>query len=227
MQTESLTFYTHPMSRGRVTRWMLEETGLPYEEVILAYCSAMKAPEYLAINPMGKVPALRHGGVTITENAAICTHLADLVPEKALLPQPGSALRGLCYRWLFFAAGPLESFLTARKYGTLAPTSEAGYGNEADLLRTLEQAVAGKTYLVGDGFTVADLYLASVMGFYMRFGMLERRAAFEDYVLPHQQRPAAVRAAARDDALMAAYPHPAAAAAAATATAQATAAAAP
>lgn len=218
MQTESLTFYTHPMSRGRVTRWMLEEIGRPYEEVILDYGSTMKSPDYLAVNPMGKVPALRHGGVTITENAAICTHLADLVPEKALLPQPGSALRGLCYRWLFFAAGPVESFLTARKYGALAPTSEAGYGSEADLLRTLEQAVAGKAYVVGDGFTVADLYLASVMGFYMRFGMLERRPAFEDYVRPHQQRPAALRAAARDDALMAAHPHPAAAAAAAAAT---------
>lgn len=218
MQTESLTFYTHPMSRGRVSRWMLEEIGLPYGEVILDYGSTMKSPDYLAVNPMGKVPALRHGGVTITENAAICTHLADLVPEKALLPQPGSALRGLCYRWLFFAAGPVESFLTARKYGALAPTSEAGYGSEADLLRTLEQAVAGKAYVVGDGFTVADLYLASVMGFYMRFGMLERRPAFEDYVRPHQQRPAALRAAARDDALMAAHPHPAAAAAAAAAT---------
>ncbi|AVS89044.1 glutathione S-transferase [Paracidovorax avenae] len=227
MSTESLTFYTHPMSRGRVSRWMLEETGLPYEEVILDYGSTMKSPEYLAINPMGKVPALRHGGVTITEGAAICTHLADLVPEKALLPPAGSPLRGLCYRWLFFAAGPLESFLTARKYGALAPASEAGYGNEADLLHTLEQAVAGKAYLVGDAFTVADLYLASVMGFYMRFGMLERRAAFEDYVRPHQQRPAVLRAATRDEALMAAHPHPAAAAAAAAAAARTTATAAP
>ncbi len=227
MSTESLTFYTHPMSRGRVSRWMLEETGLPYEEVILDYGSTMKSPEYLAINPMGKVPALRHGGVTITEGAAICTHLADLVPEKALLPPPGSPLSGLCYRWMFFAAGPLESFLTARKYGTLAPTSEAGYGNEADLLRTLEQAVAGKAYLVGDAFTVADLYMASLMGFYMRFGMLERRAAFEDYVRPHQQRPAALRAATRDEALMAAHPHPAAAAAAAAAAARTTATTAP
>ncbi len=87
--------------------------------------------------------------------------------------------------------------------------------------------MAGRTYLAGDGFTVADLYLASVMGFYMRFGMLERRAAFEDYVGPHQQRPAALRATARDDALMAAHPHPAAAAAAAAATATATATAVP
>lgn len=212
MSDDTLIFYTHPMSRGRVTRWMLEETGLPYEEVILDYGTTMKAPDYLAINPMGKVPALRHGDVSITEGAAICTHLADLAPHKELLPPPGSALRGLCYRWLFFAAGPLESFLTARRFGTLAPASMAGYGSEADLMRTLEQAVAGKTYLAGARFTVADLYMAALLGYYMRFEMLERKAAFEDYAQPHLQRPAAQRANARDDALAAAYPHPAAAA---------------
>ena len=209
MSVDALTFYTHPLSRGRVTRWMLEETGLPYDEVILDYGTTMKASQYLAINPMGKVPALRHGSVAITEGAAICTHLADLAPHKALLPPPGTAQRGLCYRWLFFAAGPLESFLTARKYGALAPSSEAGYGNEADLLRTLEQAVTGKTHVAGDGFTVADLYLAALLGYYMRFGMLERKAAYEDYAQPHLQRPAALRANARDDALVAAHPHPA------------------
>ncbi|WP_367065313.1 glutathione S-transferase family protein [Oryzisolibacter sp. LB2S] len=209
MRDDTLTFYTHPISRGRVTRWMLEETGLPYEEVIMDYGTTMKGAEYLAINPMGKVPALRHAGVVITEGAAICTHLADLVPHKALLPPPGTAPRGLCYRWLFFAAGPLESFLTARKYGALAPSSQAGYGNEADLMRTLEQAVAGRAHLAGDGFTVADLYMASVLGYYMHFGMLERKAVFEDYALPHLQRPAALRANARDDALAAAHPLPA------------------
>jgi len=90
----TLTFYTHPFSRGRIARWMLEEAGLPYEEVILDYGTTMKAPAYLAINPMGKVPALRHDDTVVTENAAICLHLADLVPEKALLPPPGTAARG-------------------------------------------------------------------------------------------------------------------------------------
>lgn len=204
MTDNTLTFYTHPMSRGRVARWMLEETGLPYEEVLLEYGTTMKSPEYLAINPMGKVPALRQGDVVIAENAAICLHLAELAPDKALMPPLGSALRGACYRWLFFAAGPLESFLTARKYGPLAPTVEAGYGNEADLMHTLELAVAGKSHLAGNSFTAADLYLSSLLGFYMRFGMLERKAVLEDYALPHLQRPAAQRANARDDALVAA-----------------------
>ena len=154
--SKQLRFYTHPMSRARITRWMLEETGLPYEEVLLEYGGSMKSQEYLAINPMGKVPALVHNDVAITENAAICLHLADLVPELGLLPPPGTPERGACYRWMAFAS-PLEFFITARRHGTLAPSMEAGYGNEADLLRTLEGAVAGKQYVVGDRFTVADL----------------------------------------------------------------------
>ena len=92
--TAHLTFYTHPMSRGRVARWMLEETGLPYETVLLDYASTMKAPEYRAINPMGKVPAIKHGDTVVTENAAIVLYLADLVPDRQLAPGVGSAERG-------------------------------------------------------------------------------------------------------------------------------------
>jgi len=199
----TLTFYTHPFSRGRIARWMLEEAGLPYEEVILDYGTTMKAPAYLAINPMGKVPALRHDDTVVTENAAICLHLADLVPEKALLPPPGTAARGACYRWVLFAAGPLESFITARRHGALAPAREAGYGNEADLMRTVEGALAGRRYLVGDRFSVADLYMAALLGYYMRIGELESRPMFEAYAAAHLQRAAAQRANARDDALVA------------------------
>lgn len=126
----NLTFYTHPMSRGRIARWMLEETGLPYEEVLLDYASTMKAPEYLAINPMGKVPALRHGDTVVTESVAIGLYLADLVPEKRLAPPPGSAERGPYYRWLLFLAGPLEALLTAKHAGALASPTSAGYGAE-------------------------------------------------------------------------------------------------
>ncbi len=102
-----LVLYTHPMSRGRVARWMLEETGQPYRTEVLEYGSSMKAPSYLAINPMGKVPALRHGDAVITENAAICAYLADAFPQANLAPAPGDPLRGPYFRWLFFAAGPL------------------------------------------------------------------------------------------------------------------------
>ncbi|HEY1077120.1 MAG TPA: glutathione S-transferase family protein [Fontimonas sp.] len=204
----TLTFYTHPMSRARITRWMLEETGLPYEEVVLDFGSTMKAPEYLAINPMGKVPALRHGETVITENAAICAYLADLVPAKQLAPPVGSAERGSYYRWLFFLAGPVEALFTAKVAGALARPMTAGYGSEADTLQLLERAVAGKTYLVGDRFTAADLLMAAFLNYYMMIGMLEKRPAFEAYASRHAQRPAAVAANARDDALVPKHPHP-------------------
>ena len=200
----NLTFYTHPMSRGRIARWMLEETGLPYEEVLLDYASTMKAPEYLAINPMGKVPALRHDDTVVTESVAIGLYLADLVPEKRLAPAPGSRERGPYYRWLLFLAGPLEAFLTAKHAGTLASPASAGYGAEGDVVRVLEQAVAGKTFLAGDHFTAADLYMTAYLDFYMQFGLLDRLPAFEAFCAHHAQRPAALKALARDEALMAA-----------------------
>lgn len=201
----TLTFYTHPVSRARITRWMLEETGLPYQEVVLDF-TAMKSPEYLAINPMGKVPAIRHGDTVVTENAAICAYLADLVPDKGLAPPPGSAARGTYYRWLFFLAGPLESLLTARHAGALAPPMSAGYGSQADVLRTLEQAVTGRTHLVGERFTTADLLMAAFLGYYMMVGMLEKNPAFVAFASHHAQRAAALAANARDDALAAAHP---------------------
>lgn len=200
----NLTFYTHPMSRGRIARWMLEETGLPYEEVLLDYASTMKAPEYLAINPMGKVPALRHGDTVVTESVAIGLYLADLVPEKRLAPPPGSAERGPYYRWLLFLAGPLEALLTAKHAGALASPTSAGYGAEGDVVRVLERAVTGKTHLAGDRFTAADLYMTAYLNFYMQFGMLDRLPAFETFCAHHAERPAALKALARDEALMAA-----------------------
>src|SRR5579863_1352119 len=107
-----LVFYTNPMSRGRVIRWMLEEVGQPYRTEVLDYATTLKAPEYLAINPMGKVPALRHGDTVVTETAAICAYLADAFPAAGLAPPPGHKLRAPYYRWLFFTAGPLEAALS-------------------------------------------------------------------------------------------------------------------
>jgi glutathione S-transferase len=200
----NLSFYTHPMSRGRIARWMLEETGLPYEEFLLDYGTTMKSPEYLAINPMGKVPALRHGDTVVTESVAIGLYLADLVPEKRLAPAAGSPERGPYYRWLLFLAGPLEAALTAKHAGALASPASAGYGAEGDVVHVLEQAVAGKTHLAGDRFTAADLYMTAYLNFYMQFGMLDRLPAFEAFCAHHAERPAALKALARDEALMAA-----------------------
>ena len=112
-----LTFYTHPMSRGRVVRWMLEEVGIPYTVETMDFGPDMKTPEYLAINPMGKVPAIKHGSTIVTEVAAICAYLADQFPDKKLAPPAASPERGAYYRWLFFMAGPFEMATSALAHG--------------------------------------------------------------------------------------------------------------
>lgn len=160
-----LTFYTHPQSRGRTARWMLEECGAPYDTVVLEYGTTMKAPAYLALHPMGKVPALQHGDVVVTETAAICTYLADVFPEKGLAPPAGSPQRAAYYRWLFFSAGPLETAVTAKALNLLAPAEQAvmvGYGSYASVMDTLEHAVLqARPHLCGEPFTAADLYVGS------------------------------------------------------------------
>ena len=211
--TQALTFYTHPMSRGRTVRWMLEECGATYDTVVLDYGTSMKADAYLAINPMGKVPALRHGTVVVTEQAAICAYLADLFPEKNLAPSPGSEARGAYYRWLFFAAAPMEAAFMGKSMGLLAPSDKSrqmGYGSYENVLDTVEGAVSqAQPYLCGDRFSAVDLYLAAALDFGLRTGGIEKRPAFERYVQPILQREARVRAAAIDDELLKSHPLPA------------------
>ena len=203
--SDTLTFYTNPMSRGRIVRWMLEEVGEPYATVVLDYGSTMKAPDYLAINPMGKVPAIKHGETVVTEAAAICAYLADMFPDKGLAPLPGDHRRGPYYRWLFFAAGPVEAAVTGKAMGLLAPPDKkgmAGYGSFEDTIDTLEQAVSQAPYLCGDHFTAADLYVGAQLGWGMMFGTIDKRPAFADYVARLQSRPAAMKAREIDDAAM-------------------------
>ena len=203
---EELTFYTHPMSRGRVVRWMLEEIGEPYRTQLLDYGTTMKAPAYLSINPMGKVPAIRHGDTVVTEAAAICAYLADAFPGVGLAPPPGDRLRGPYYRWLFFVAGPLEAAWTNKAMGFVVPEERErmmGYGRFENVINALEGAVSQSKYVVGDSFTAADVYVGSNIGFGMDFGMIEKRPAFEQYWQRLSARPAAVRAKEIDDALMA------------------------
>ena len=200
---DELVLYTNPMSRGRIARWMLEEVGQPYRTEVLNYASTMKAPAYLAINPMGKVPALRHGDAVVTETAAICAYLADAFPQASLAPPSGSKLRAPYYRWLFFTAGPVEAALTNKALGFEVPPDRErmmGYGNIAQALDTLEAAVSRSEYLVGDSFTAADLYVGSHIGFGLMFGTLEKRAAFEKYWQRVSSRPACLRAKELDDA---------------------------
>lgn len=201
MQERKLTFYTHPMSRGRVARWMLEETGLPYQQEILEFGPTMKSPDYLAINPMGKVPAIRHGDTVVTENTAIALYLADLVPERRLAPPVGSPERGPYYRWISFLA-PLEQAMSDKANGTKLDPGQAGYGTLEDVVSALEGAVRGRDHLAGENFTAADLLVAAYLGWYMQFKLLEPRSELARFVQLHMGRDAAKRANGIDDALM-------------------------
>jgi len=210
---DQLIFYIYPMSRGRIVRWMLEEIGQPYRTELLDYDTTMKAAAYLAINPMGKVPAIRHGDVVVTEAAAICAYLADVFPAAGLAPPAGDRLRGPYYRWLFFAAGPVEAAWTNKAMGFVVPQGRErmmGYGRFEDVVNALEGAVSQREYLVGDSFTAADVYVGSGIGFGMQFGTIEKRPAFEQYWRRLSARPAALRAKEIDDALAAKQAQPSA-----------------
>jgi glutathione S-transferase len=207
-QSDEIVFYTNPMSRGRIARWMLEEIGQPYRTVVLDYGTTMKAPEYRAINPMGKVPTVTHGGVTVTECAAVCAYLADAFPQTGLAPALGDPLRGPYLRWMFFGAGPLEAAVTARSLGLLAPADKAamaGYGSFEQVVDALEIVVSGSgPWLLGDRFSALDVYLGSQIDWGLQFKSLPDRDAFKGYAARLAQRPAAIRARAIDDALIAA-----------------------
>lgn len=202
---DKLTFYTNPQSRGQVIRWLLEELGQPYETVILDYGTTMKGPDYLAINPMGKVPAIKHGDQVVTECAAICAYLADAFPHAGLLPPPEH--RGAYYRWLFFAAGPLEAIFTAKAIGWEVPADKqamAGFGNFDLAIDAIAGAVDGKAFVAGKSFSAADVYVASQLDFMLNFKLLEPRPEFNAYLTPLRARPAYVRAKEIDAALISA-----------------------
>jgi glutathione S-transferase len=178
-----LTFYTNPQSRGQIVRWMLEEVGERYETVILDYATTLKGPEYLAINPMGKIPAIRHKGAVVTEVAAICCYLADAFPAVELAPPAED--RADYYRFIFFASGPIEAAFSNKGAGW-EPTPERqrmfGYGSFDAAINAFEQMLTGRTYICGDRFTAADLYVGSQLGFMLMFGLLEPRPVFKEYV---------------------------------------------
>ncbi len=200
----AITFYTNPMSRGRIVRWMLEEVGEPYTTEVLEYGTTMKSAEYLAINPMGKVPAIVHDGVIVTECAAICAYLADAFPDRGLAP-PLEA-RGEYYRWLFYFAGPVEAAVINKALGIEIPEGKemmSGYGGSlAPIVDVLEALFERNSYVTGDQFTAADVYCGAQIGWGLQFETLDKRPAFVSYFERLSQRPAYVRANELDDALM-------------------------
>jgi len=199
-----LTFYTNPMSRGQTVRWMLEEVGHPYDTEILDYGTTMKAEPYLSINPMGKVPAIRHKGRVVTEVAAICCYLADAFPEADLAPPPAD--RADYYRWIFFTSGPIEAAFTNKSMGWEAPAERQamlGYGSYDTALATLEAYLASKPFITCDRFTAADLFVGAYVNFMLEFKLVDPRPTFTDYAARMTDRDAYRRAKAIDGKLIA------------------------
>ncbi|HYX45887.1 MAG TPA: glutathione S-transferase family protein [Sphingomicrobium sp.] len=208
-----LIFYTNPQSRGRIVRWMLEEVGQPYETEVVAY-DQLKSERYLAVNPMGKVPAIKHRDQIVTECAAICAYLADVFPEAGLGPKDNE--KADYYRWLFYAAGPVEQAVTnhAAKWEP-APEQQRmfGYGTYDKVVSVLDELFSLRHYVCGDRFTAADVYVGSAIMWGTQFGTLPNRDSFVRYNDRLKGREAFKRGWAKDDEavaqMQAAQPQPA------------------
>jgi glutathione S-transferase len=199
-----LTLYHAAPSRSSIVRWMLEEIGEPYEIKLLRLSEGdQHKPDYLAINPMGKVPALQHGDVVITETAAICTYLADAFPEAGLSVPIGDPRRGIYLKWLFFGPGCLEPAVIDRA----APRKEEprramlGYGDFDTVMNVIAKAVEEGPWLLGEQFTAADVVIGANIRWGMIFKLLPERKEFLDYAARIAARPAAQRAEQKDKEL--------------------------
>ena len=202
-----LTLYHAAPSRSSIVLWMLEELGEPYEiKLIKLSAGDNMKPDYLAINPMGKVPALDHRGTIITEVAAICTYLADAFPEKKLDIPVGTPRRGIYLKWLFFGPGCMEPAVIDRA----APRKEEarrgmlGYGDFDTTMNVVAEAVEKGPWLMGEQFTAADVVIGSQIRWGMMFKMLPERKEFADYSARIAARPAAQRAEIKDKEMSAA-----------------------
>ena len=201
-----LTLYHAVPSRSSIVRWMLEELGEPYDIHLLSlFKGEQLAPDYLAINPMGKVPTLRHGEVIVTESAAICTYLADEFPVAKLNVPVGDPRRGPYLQWLFFSAGCIEPAAVDHAFprkeqprrGTL------GYGDYDSVMDVTAKAVEPGPYLLGEQFTAADVIVGSMVRWGLQFKIMPDRKEFRDYVARLEGRPALQRAVALDEELAA------------------------
>lgn len=199
-----LIFYTNPMSRGQIIRWMLEEVGAPYDTEILDYATTMKGEAYRAINPMMKVPAIAHNGRVVTECAAICAYLADVFPEAGLGPREEE--KADYYRWLFFASGPLEQAVTNNYAGFKGSEQQQrmfGYGHYDLAVNTLANHLAGRDYVCGDRFNAADVYVGSAVMWGTEFGTLPKLDPFIAYGERVARREAFKRGKDQDNQLIA------------------------
>jgi len=202
--TDQVVFYHNPQSRGRIVHWMLEEANAPYEVRVVDFeKKEHKSDEYLAINPMGKIPTIVHRGTVVTESAAICAYLADAFPSAGLAPALDDPKRGTYLRWLFFGAGCVEPAVIDRLFSRPPPSRPMamGYGNYDDTLNTLEKAVTPGPFVLGERFSAADVYLGSAIGWGLSMKAIEPRPAFAAYLGRVSSRPAYQRAMAQSEAL--------------------------
>ena len=199
---EKITLYTNPNSRGRIIRWLLEECGADYEVIPVPYGeNGTKSADYLAVNPMGKLPAVKYGDAVITETAALITFLAELFPEKNLIPAAGTAERGEFYRWLMFALHAEYAFMD--KWHGIPETPERkrsiGYGSFDEVVATLTKFLRGKEYALGDHFTALDLYLSGLIAWgIMRAQVLDMNSELGAFMKRNAARPAFAKSQALD-----------------------------
>ena len=191
-----ITFYTNPMSRGRIVHWLLEELGVPYDMRVLDFEKREhKAPEYLKINPMGKVPAVVHRGVVVTEAAAICLYLADAHPQAGLAPALDDPERGTYVRWFFFGAGCVEPAIVDKLFARppVERQSALGYGSYEDTLNALDVALTPGPFILGSRFSAVDVYVGSQIQWGLMVKGLDPRPAFDRYMQQIAARPALQR----------------------------------
>lgn len=200
------TFYTNPMSRGQIARWALHEVEADYDQVLVDWAAKPKA--FLAANPMGKVPTIVHhnDGIdrVVTEAAAICHYLAEMHPEAGLLPDDDEMAD--YFRWIFFAAGPVEQAISAKNLGfdPADPRQQGmvGFGSFDRAVSTLERHLAGGDFVCGERFTMADVYVGSTVDWGLNFGILPPNVAFVAYAERLRERDAYREAKGIDNELI-------------------------
>jgi glutathione S-transferase len=197
----NITLYHAAPSRSSVVLWMLEELGEPYDIHLLSLNKGdTRTADYLEINPMGKVPAVKHGDTIITEGAAICTYLADAFPQAKLSVPIGDPRRGTYLKWLFFGPTCLEAAIIDRSFPRSGdvPRRALGYGDHELVMNVLSEAVRKGPYLMGEQFTAADVVIGSGIRWGMMFKGVPERPEFVAYAGRVAERPAAKRATAKD-----------------------------
>lgn len=195
----AITLFHHPYSRAANVIWMLEEVGVPYElRFVDIMKGAHKAPDVLALNPMGKLPILTDGDVVVTESAAIALYLADRYSLGDLAPKPDDPARATYLRWSFFAPSVIEPGSMAKTAGWEFKPSQAGWGTFDAMVQAMDGAVAGKKFLLGDRFSMADVVFGGTLRYMLQFKLLEGTQALRDYAARLGERPALVRSDARN-----------------------------